>query len=79
MAVAALIRLGYRRDAQLLELYAELVHQVAVRDLDFMETYAPQEEKVETAVAAAVLFEPVLKALHRLAQEEESARRYGIV
>jgi hypothetical protein len=26
-----------------------------------------------------VLFEPVLRALHRLAQEEESAGRYGIV
>ena len=25
----------------------------------------------------AVLYEPVLQALHRLAQEEESARRYG--
>ncbi|MER5538917.1 transcriptional regulator, partial [Streptomyces mirabilis] len=25
-----------------------------------------------------VLFEPVLRALHRLAQEQESARRYGI-
>jgi DNA-binding transcriptional MerR regulator len=79
VAVATLIRLGYPWDAQLLQPYAELMHQVAVRDLDFMETYASEEEKVETAVAAAVLFEPVLKALHRLAQEEESARRYGIV
>ncbi|GGR16284.1 MerR family transcriptional regulator [Streptomyces aurantiogriseus] len=79
VAVATLIRLGYPWDAELLSPYAELMHQVAVRDLDFMETYASEEEKVETAVAAAVLFEPVLKALHRLAQEEESARRYGIV
>jgi DNA-binding transcriptional MerR regulator len=79
VAVAALIRLGYPWDAQLLAPYAELMHQVAVRDLDFLETHGSEEEKVETAVAAAVLFEPVLKALHRLAQEEESARRYGIV
>ncbi|MFF8972124.1 MerR family transcriptional regulator [Streptomyces sp. NPDC014995] len=79
VAVATLIRLGYPWDAQLLAPYAELMHQVAVRDLDFLETHASEEEKVETAVAAAVLFEPVLKALHRLAQEEESARRYGIV
>ncbi|MFI6036271.1 MerR family transcriptional regulator [Streptomyces sp. NPDC051315] len=79
VAVATLIRLGYPWDAQLLAPYAELMHQVAVRDLDFLETHASEEERVETAVAAAVLFEPVLKALHRLAQEEESARRYGIV
>jgi len=58
--------------------YAELMHQVAVRDLDFPETHGSEAEKVETAVAAAVLFQPVLRQLHRLAQEEESARRYGI-
>jgi hypothetical protein len=43
-----------------------------------MESRASEEERVELAVAAAVLFQPVLRALHRLAQEEESARRYGI-
>jgi hypothetical protein len=78
VAVATLIRLGYRWDAELMAPYAELMRQVAQRDLDFMETHTSEEEKVETAVAAAVLFEPVLRALHRLAQEEESARRYGL-
>jgi DNA-binding transcriptional MerR regulator len=77
-AVAALIRLGYPWDAELMAPYAELMRQVAQRDLDFLETHGSEEEKVETAVAAAVLFEPVLRALHRLAQEEESARRYGL-
>ncbi|GAA3903141.1 MerR family transcriptional regulator [Streptomyces sp. NPDC003631] len=77
-AVAALIRLGYPCDAQLMEPYAELMHQVARRDLDLLQTHAAERDKVETAVAAAVLFEPVLRALHRLAQEEESARRYGL-
>lgn len=77
-AVAALIRLGYPWDAELMTPYAELMRQVAQRDLDFLETHGSEEEKVETAVAAAVLFEPVLRALHRLAQEEESARRYGL-
>jgi hypothetical protein len=72
-----LIRLGYAWDAELMAPYAQLMHQAAVRDLDFLEKH-PSEEKVETAVAAAILFEPVLKALHRPAQEEESARRYGI-
>jgi len=78
VAVAALIRLGYRWDAELMAPYAELMHQVARRDLDYLETHASDAERVETAVAATVLFEPVLQALHRLAQEEESARRYGL-
>ncbi|MFF4835743.1 MerR family transcriptional regulator [Streptomyces sp. NPDC001315] len=77
VAVATLRRLGYAWDAELMLPYAELMHQAAVRDLDFVETHPSEAEKVETAVAAAILFEPVLRALHRLAQEEESARRYG--
>ncbi|MCX4577736.1 MerR family transcriptional regulator [Streptomyces sp. NBC_01571] len=77
-AVATLIRLGYSWDAELLTPYAELMRQVAVRDLDYLETHTSDAERVETAVASAVLFEPVLRALHRLAQEQESARRYGI-
>lgn len=76
--MAALRRLDYPWDAELMAPYGELMMEVARRDLDFMETHASESEKVEMAVAAAVLFQPVLRALHRLAQEEESARRYGI-
>ncbi|MFJ6072983.1 MerR family transcriptional regulator [Streptomyces sp. NPDC093065] len=78
VAVAALRRLDYPWDAELMAPYGELMMEVARRDMDFMESHASEAEKVETAVAAAVLFQPVLRALHRLAQEEESARRYGI-
>ncbi|MFD8982287.1 MerR family transcriptional regulator [Streptomyces sp. NPDC059564] len=77
-AVASLIRLGYPWDAEMLAPYARLMHQVAVRDLDFVEAYPSESEKVEAAVAAAVLLEPIMRALHRLAQEEESVRRYGL-
>ncbi|MFE9406721.1 MerR family transcriptional regulator [Streptomyces sp. NPDC006530] len=77
-AVATLHRLGYAWDAELMAPYAELMHRAAVRDLDFVETHPSEEEKVEVAVAATVLFDPVLRALHRLAQQEESARRYGL-
>ncbi|MFI1942310.1 MerR family transcriptional regulator [Streptomyces virginiae] len=77
-AVATLTRFGYPWDATLMAPYARLMHQVAVRDLDFVETFPSEAEKAETAVAATILFQPVLKALHRLAQEEESARRYGL-
>ncbi|AWZ07922.1 MULTISPECIES: MerR family transcriptional regulator [unclassified Streptomyces] len=78
VSVASLVRLGYPWDAELMAPYAELMYRAAVRDLDFVDTYPSESEKVEAVVAAAVLFQPVLKALHRLAQEEESARRYGL-
>ncbi|MCX5384939.1 MerR family transcriptional regulator [Streptomyces sp. NBC_00083] len=78
VAVATLNRLGYPWDAELMAPYARLMHQAAARDLDFVESHPSEEEKVETAVAATILFEPVLRALHRLAQQEESARRYGL-
>ncbi|PIM66423.1 transcriptional regulator [Streptomyces sp. JV178] len=76
--VATQIRLGYPCDAETMAPYAELMRQAAARDLDRMETYESDTEMVESAVSSAVLFEPVLRALHRLAQEEESARRYGL-
>lgn len=54
------------------------MHQAVVRDPDFVETRPSAAEEVETAVAATALFRPVREALHRPAQEEESARRYGL-
>ncbi|MEU9067665.1 MerR family transcriptional regulator [Streptomyces sp. NPDC048306] len=78
VAVATLRRLGHPWNAELMAPYGELMMEVARRELDFMESHASEAEQVEMAVASAVLFQPVLRALHRLAQEEESARRYGI-
>ncbi|MEU6195492.1 MerR family transcriptional regulator [Streptomyces sp. NPDC047061] len=77
VALAAFRRLGYDWDAELLLPRAQLMYQAAVADLDFLETHPSEAEKVEAAVASAVLVEPMLQALHRLAQEEETARRYG--
>ncbi|MER6956847.1 MULTISPECIES: MerR family transcriptional regulator [unclassified Streptomyces] len=77
VSVAALRRLGYEWDAELLASYAELMHRAAVLDLDFVETRESEAERIEAAVLGAILIEPMLQALHRLAQEEESARRYG--
>ncbi|WP_367320609.1 MerR family transcriptional regulator [Streptomyces sp. HUAS ZL42] len=77
VAVATFRRLGYDWDPELIASYGRLMHQAAVLDLDFVETRPSEAEKVETAVAGAIFVEPVLQALHRLAQEEESARRYG--
>ncbi|MCX5143175.1 MULTISPECIES: MerR family transcriptional regulator [unclassified Streptomyces] len=77
-SLATLIRLGYPFRDDYLADHARLMHEAAARDLDMMETYPTQSEQVEMAVASAVLYEPVLTALRRLAQEEESARRYGL-
>ncbi|MFI0167121.1 MerR family transcriptional regulator [Streptomyces sp. NPDC017095] len=77
VAIAALRRIGYAWDTELLASYARLMHEAARLDLDFVETHRTEAEKAETAVLGAVLTEPMLQALRRLAQEEESARRYG--
>ncbi|MFF5535199.1 MerR family transcriptional regulator [Streptomyces cinerochromogenes] len=77
VAVAAFRRLGYEWGFELLASYAQLMHEVARLDLDFVERHPSEAEKVETAVLGAVLTEPMLQALRRLAQEEESTRRYG--
>ncbi|MEU9621350.1 MerR family transcriptional regulator [Streptomyces sp. NPDC088251] len=77
-SVATLIRLGCPCDAEYLTEQARLMRQVAVQDLDMMESYPTEAEQVEAAVASAVLYEPLLMSLRRMAQEEESARRYGL-
>ncbi|MFE7174645.1 MerR family transcriptional regulator [Streptomyces sp. NPDC057616] len=77
VSIAAFRRLGYDWETELLMSYARLMHEAAVLDLDFVETHGSEAEKVETAVLGVILAQPILQALHRLAQEEESARRYG--
>lgn len=77
VAVAAFRRLGYDWGAEQLAPYAELMRRTAVLDLDNLEAYPSEAERVEFAILGAILNEPLLRALHRLAQEEESTRRYG--
>lgn len=77
VAVAAFRRLGHGWGAEQLAPYAELMHRTAALDLDNLEALPTGAERVEFAVLGAILNEPALQALHRLAQEEESARRYG--
>ncbi|MFI8354714.1 MerR family transcriptional regulator [Streptomyces cyaneofuscatus] len=77
-SVATLVRLGYPCDIGYLSRLARIMEQAAVHDLDEMETYPSEAEQVEKAVASAVLDEPLLMSLRRLAQSEESACRYGL-
>ncbi|MFC7258082.1 MULTISPECIES: MerR family transcriptional regulator [Streptomyces] len=77
VSVAAFRRIGYGWGAELMAPYAELMHRTAVLDLDNMETHPSEEERIEFAILGAIINEPILQSLHRLAQEEETARRYG--
>ncbi|MER5863110.1 MerR family transcriptional regulator [Kitasatospora sp. NPDC002040] len=77
-SVATLNRLGYPLDADDLTPYAEQMEQTAAHDLDRMERHTTPVEQVESAIVSAVLFEPVLLSLRRLAQEQEATRRFGL-
>lgn len=76
-AVAALARLGYPCDAAHLTPYAESAARLAVHDLDVIEEHDDPLSRVEAAVALTVLYEPVLLALRRLAEAEESNTRFS--
>lgn len=75
-AVATLVRLGYPCEAGHLRRYAHIAAQVSEADLDLLEGLPGEVEQVEASVALTVLFEPVLLSLRRLAQAQESARRF---
>ncbi|MFE1773909.1 MerR family transcriptional regulator [Streptomyces sp. NPDC059008] len=76
-AIAALHRLGYPCDVSDLLPYAHSAAGLAVSDLDLVEEYGTPTERVEAAVALTVLYEPVLLSLRRLAEAEESNKRFG--
>ncbi|QLH24346.1 MerR family transcriptional regulator [Streptomyces sp. Rer75] len=75
-AIASLARLGYPHDTGHLLPYARLASELAVHELDVVETYDTSSEQIEASVALTVLYEPVLLSLRRLAQAQESARRF---
>ncbi|MFG2893019.1 MerR family transcriptional regulator [Streptomyces sp. NPDC048248] len=77
-AMASLQQLGYVTGVAELTPYARKMEEVAGHDLDVLEALPEEVEQVEAAVAAAVLYEPVLLSLRRLAQEELATRRYGL-
>ncbi|MGW6057998.1 MerR family transcriptional regulator [Streptomyces sp. NPDC055189] len=76
-AVGTLSRLGYPCAVEDLAPYARAGGQLAVADLDLIERYESPDEQLQAAVALTVLYEPVLLALRRIAQAEESHRRFG--
>ncbi|MEV7868107.1 MerR family transcriptional regulator [Streptomyces sp. NPDC088124] len=76
-ALAALERSGYPCVMEDLLTYGRSAGQLGAVDLDMIERYEPGTRQVEAAVAGTVLYEPVLLSLRRLAQAEESNRRFG--
>jgi DNA-binding transcriptional MerR regulator len=76
-SVVTLARLGYPCSVDDLAPYARSGQQLAASDLDLIERYESPDEQLEAAVALTVLYEPVLLSLRRIAQAEESDRRYG--
>ncbi|UNO43801.1 MerR family transcriptional regulator [Streptomyces sp. MST-110588] len=76
-AIAALARLGYPHGVENVLPYARLAGELAVADLDLVEEFTTPIEQVEAAVALTVLYEPVLLSLRRLAEAEESHKRFG--
>ncbi|MFJ1643723.1 MerR family transcriptional regulator [Streptomyces sp. NPDC088258] len=76
-AVAGLSRTGYPCAPADLLAYARSAAALGTVDLDMVERYEPGTGQVEAAVALTVLYEPVLLGLRRLAEAEESNRRFG--
>ncbi|WP_084722854.1 MerR family transcriptional regulator [Streptomonospora alba] len=76
-AVAALERLGTPPTPEMLHGYAAAAHRTAELDLDCVDPGMPREATVQQVVTTSALMEQTLTALRLLAQEDESARRFG--
>jgi DNA-binding transcriptional MerR regulator len=76
-ALATLRRLGWDVDAQVFDRYARLADDLASWELTQTPVNTDREETVEAAVVGTVVFEAVLVALRRLAQENHSAIRFA--
>jgi DNA-binding transcriptional MerR regulator len=76
-SLVTLRRLGWDVDAHVFERYARVADRLAAWELKQTPTTRVREETVEAAVVGTVVFESVLVALRRLAQENHSARRFA--
>ena len=76
-AVATLRDLGYPCDAETLLPYARAAATAAEADLDLIQGAGGSEKRIEATVLGTLLYEPVLLSLRRIADAEESNRRFG--
>lgn len=75
-ALTALDQLGFPAEPDTLDRYVESAERLAQLDLDLVAGAEARTDLVEAAVTLTVLYDSVLRALRRLAQENEAARRY---
>ncbi|MFC5751745.1 MerR family transcriptional regulator [Actinomadura rugatobispora] len=73
----ALRRLGFPVTLTDLRPYVHAAAEVAEHEIGRVTDGAPRSRTVHSMLVSTVLYEQVLTALHRLAQEDASARRFG--
>ncbi|WP_131739999.1 MerR family transcriptional regulator [Actinomadura roseirufa] len=73
----ALRRLGFPITLTDLRPYVRAATEVAEHEIGRVAGDAPRARTVHSLLVSTVLYEQVLTALHRLAQEDASARRFG--
>lgn len=78
VALTTLRRLGWDVDATAFKPYADCAYRLAEHEVGRAVSAPTGSEAVEQVVVGTVVFEAVLVALRRLAQEHHSARRAGI-
>ncbi|MGF1666081.1 MAG: MerR family transcriptional regulator [Acidimicrobiia bacterium] len=76
-ALRALDRLGAPVGEETLAYYADTADHVAAVELSFIDGTASRSGIVEQVVVGTVVFEQVLVAMRRLAEEHHSALRFG--
>lgn len=76
-AWASLHHLGREEGVEAFAVYAEAADRLAGWELERVAELDGRERRVEEVVAGTVIYETVLTALRRLAQEHHSAQRFG--
>src|SRR5690625_3681414 len=76
-ALAAMDGLGHPVSQEMLHRYADAAHRVAESDVSFIDPAAPRQDALVCVVTLSAFMEQALTALRRLAQEDESTRRFG--
>ncbi|WP_067071509.1 MerR family transcriptional regulator [Carbonactinospora thermoautotrophica] len=76
-ALVALRRVGWRVDARALVPYAEAADRLARCELESIPADASRADTVRSVVIGTVVYEAVLVALRRLAEEHHSAEKFA--
>lgn len=76
-ALAALDRLGAPVPVEALDFYADAADRIAATELQFIDPTLGRAAVVEQVVVGTVVYEQILVALRRLADEHHSSLRFG--